>query len=72
MRPRKQNDQSLTKSETAILILLWDGLSSEEVAAHQGCAKRTVDFHVANIFAKLKVTNRVQMIRAALAKGIIS
>jgi DNA-binding NarL/FixJ family response regulator len=72
MRPRNQNDQTLTKSETAVLLLLWDGLSNEEVAAHQGCSKRTVDFHAANIFRKWKITSRVQMIRIALSKGIIS
>lgn len=70
-RPRRKPDQ-LTKTEKAVLQLLWDGYSSAEAAQNLGCSKRTVDFHVANIFRRWKIDCRVRMIRIALAKGIIS
>jgi DNA-binding CsgD family transcriptional regulator len=72
MRPRHPNDQSLTKAEKAVLLLLWEGFSTAETAQQLGCSKRTVDFHIGNIFAKWKIDCRVRMIRIALAKGIIA
>lgn len=71
MRPRHAPGQ-LTKTETAVLVLLWDGLATWEVANQLGCSKRTVDFHIANIFTKWKVSCRVQMIKVALTRGVLS
>ena len=34
-------------------------------------SKRTVDFHLANIYDKLQVNNRVQAFRAATRMGLI-
>jgi DNA-binding CsgD family transcriptional regulator len=34
-------------------------------------SKRTVDFHLANVYQKLQVRNRVQALRAASRLGLI-
>jgi len=62
----------LTKREVEVLTLVIEGNSSKEVADHLYVSKRTVDFHLANIYHKLGVTNRVQAFREATRRGLIS
>jgi DNA-binding CsgD family transcriptional regulator len=59
----------LTKRELEVLSLIAQGYTSSDAANTLFISKRTVDFHMANIFAKLKATNRVQAIRSARALG---
>ena len=54
---------NLTPREQEVLVLIGEGLSSQEVAAHLYVSKRTVDFHLANTYKKLKVKNRVQALK---------
>ena len=67
-------DQSvkLTKREVEVLTLVIEGKSSKEVAEQLFVSKRTVDFHLANIYDKLGVTNRVQAFREATRRGLTS
>lgn len=62
----------LTKREIEVLSLVIEGHSSKQVADALFVSKRTVDFHLANIYEKLDVTNRVQALRRAVHLGIIS
>jgi DNA-binding CsgD family transcriptional regulator len=62
----------LTKREIEVLSLVIEGRSSKEVADLLYVSKRTVDFHLANIYDKLNVTNRVQAFRRAVRLGLIS
>lgn len=61
----------LTKREIEVLSLIAQGYSSKEAAEHLFVSKRTVDFHLANIYGKLQVNNRVQAFRAATRLGLI-
>ncbi len=61
----------LTKREIEVLTLVIEGMSSKEVADQLFVSKRTVDFHLANIYEKLKVSNRVQAFREATRRGLI-
>ena len=61
----------LTKREIEVLSLIAQGHSSREAAVQLVVSKRTVDFHLANIYDKLEVTNRVQAFRAATRLGLI-
>lgn len=61
----------LTKREVEVLKLVIEGLSSKEVADMLYVSKRTVDFHLANIYDKLQVSNRVQAFRRAARLGLI-
>lgn len=60
-----------TKREIEVLSLIAQGKSSKETAGALCVAKRTVDFHLANIYDKLQVNNRVQAFRAATSLGLI-
>jgi len=62
---------SLTKREIEVLSLVLEGKSSREVAASLFCSKRTVDFHLARIYEKLQVSNRVQAMRRATLLGLV-
>jgi len=61
----------LTKREIEVLSLIAQGYSSREAADTLFVSKRTVDFHLANIYDKLQVSNRVQAFRAATRLGLI-
>lgn len=61
----------LTRREVQVLTLIIEGRSSKEVAVFLYLSKRTVDFHLARIFEKLNVTNRVQAIRRAAELGLV-
>lgn len=62
----------LTDREIEVLKLILEGKSSKEVAAILCCSKRTVDFHLARIYQKLAVSNRVQAMRRVAMLGLIS
>lgn len=61
----------LTKRELEVLTLVIEGKSSKDVADALYVSKRTVDFHLANIYDKLQVSNRVQAFRRATRLGLI-
>jgi DNA-binding CsgD family transcriptional regulator len=61
----------LTPTEVKVLSLIAQGHTSQEAADRMVVSKRTVDFHLANIYQKLQVNNRVQALRAATRMGLI-
>jgi DNA-binding CsgD family transcriptional regulator len=61
----------LTKREVEVLSLIAQGHSSKEAADVLFVSKRTVDWHLANIYEELQVNNRVQAFRAATRMGLI-
>lgn len=63
--------QKLTKRESEILNLAGEGLSAQEIADTLFCSRRTVEFHLANLYTKLQVSNRVQALRRAVTLGLL-
>ena len=70
-RPEGSRAVRLTKREIEVLSLIAQGNSSKETADALYVSKRTVDFHLANIYDKLQVNNRVQAFRAPTRLGLI-
>jgi DNA-binding CsgD family transcriptional regulator len=62
----------LTNRESEILRLAGEGMSAQEIADLLYCSRRTVEFHLANLYAKLQVSNRVQALRRAVSLGLLS
>lgn len=62
----------LTKRELEILSLILEGHPSKKVAEILFVSKRTVDFHLDNIYEKLQVCNRMQAIKRATQLGLLS
>ena len=61
----------LTKREIEVLTLVIEGRTTKEVADLLYISKRTVDFHLSNMYDKLQVSNRVQAYRRAVRLGLI-
>ncbi|MDV3221580.1 response regulator transcription factor [Intrasporangium sp.] len=60
----------LTERETEILKYVATGMGYKEIAATLFLSHRTVQNHVQNIFGKLHMNNRVELVRFALERGI--
>lgn len=52
----------LSKREMEVLKLLLGGKSNKQIAASLNISSRTVEFHLKNIYAKLQVNSRIELI----------
>lgn len=62
---------TLTRREVEILALVVEGYSSKQVADILFISKRTVDFHLDNVYGKLKVRNKMQALQRATKLGLL-
>ena len=62
---------SITPRELEILEYLSVGLTVKQVAKRLGLSPRTVEAHIAKLYRKLAVRNRVQAISRAVGLGLI-
>lgn len=71
---KKSNDpyDELTDREREILKLLAEGSTTQEIAAILIISPKTVEGHRTNLMAKLSLHNRVELVKYALRKGIIT
>ena len=63
--------QPLTPREREILKFMGEGLPNKSIATKLSISERTVTTHVANIYAKLHVNNRVSAIQEAVRRRIL-
>ncbi len=63
--------QPLTPREKEILKLMSDGLPNKTIANRLSISERTVTTHIANIYSKLHVNNRVSAIQEAIRRRIL-
>src|SRR5918997_3444362 len=63
--------QPLTPREREILQLMSDGLPNKTIASRLSISERTVTTHIANIYSKLHVNNRVSAIQEAMRRRIL-
>lgn len=61
----------LTERETEIMCLVAKGLSNREIAERLTVGEGTVKVHVHNIYAKVGVSNRVDLTLYAQKKGLV-
>jgi len=61
----------LTPRELEVVDLMAQAMRNKEIAASLGLSEQTVQVHVKNIFAKLKVTDRMSAINTARRHGLI-
>jgi DNA-binding CsgD family transcriptional regulator len=59
--PRDHVREKLTRREFTIASLVASGMTNDEVAADLVVSRKTIEFHLRNIFRKLSVSNRTQL-----------
>ena len=67
----RANPAGLTGRELEVLELVAAGLSNADIATRLFLSEKTVERHMAGIFAKLNVTSRVQAVRAGARAGAV-
>ena len=65
-------EEALTHRELEVLEQLAEGLPNKGIAARLGISDQTVKFHVASIMGKLGASNRVETVRRAVRRGLLS
>jgi DNA-binding NarL/FixJ family response regulator len=63
--------EALNERETEVLELLAQGARNKEIAERLFIVPRTVEYHLANIYAKLGVSNRTEAARIAIERGLV-
>lgn len=63
--------ERISKRELEVLEVVAQGYQSKEAANLLFLSKRTVDFHLENVFRKLGVNNRILAVRTAQNLGLI-
>lgn len=67
----QKHPAGLTSKEVAVLALLIQGLRNKEIGQRLHRSARTIDHHLAAIFAKLDVTTRAEAVSASYRLGVI-
>jgi DNA-binding NarL/FixJ family response regulator len=62
----------LTPREREVLAIASEGLTAREIAERLGVRERTVTTHLARIYGKLGVGNRLAALRLAARSGLVS
>ena len=62
---------TLTPREIRVMELVAEGRRNKEIAASLAISEETVQVHLRNIFAKLKVSERTAALNVAIRRGIV-
>lgn len=62
-------EESLTNAESAVLVLVDNGLSNHQIAVELSVAIGTVKCHLHRVFEKLQARNRTEAAAKARARG---
>jgi DNA-binding NarL/FixJ family response regulator len=69
---RVELDLRLTEREREVLTVAAEGLTARQIADRLGVRERTITTHLARIYGKLGVGNRLAAIRMAARSGLVS
>lgn len=69
---RREAEVKLTDREREVLVVAAEGLTARQIATRLGVRERTVTTHLARIYGKLGVGNRLAAIRMAAKSGLVS
>lgn len=69
-QPLVRQDYGLTDRERQVVVLVAAGFRNRDIAARLGISANTTKHHIANIFDKLGVFNRLELLLFAIDKGL--
>ncbi len=70
-QPADDDRPSLSERETDVLKLVAQGYVNKEIAVKLGIGAATVSTHIKNLYRKLAVHTRVQVVRVAQERGLL-
>jgi DNA-binding NarL/FixJ family response regulator len=68
---RERSCGGLTSREMETLVLVAKGLVAKEIARTLSISEKTVRNHISNIYRKLDVYDRSQLVIYAMKKGLV-
>lgn len=63
--------RTLTDRELEVLQAMAAGLTAQQAGSSFGISRRTVENHLASVYVKLGVHDRIQALRVAVLAGIV-
>ena len=72
LQARREHGPELSERELEIVRLLARGHANKEIARELGISPRTVEGHVNNVFAKLGVSSRVELVLSAMRQHLVT
>jgi PAS domain S-box-containing protein len=70
-RPPKKGSPALTPRQTEVLMLIANGMSTDQIAQSLHLSRETVRNHVRNILRRLGVHSRVEAVAVAYRDGLL-
>ena len=70
-KPGEIADEVPSEREIAILRLMAEGLSNQEISRRISLSENTVKYHLKNIFQKLHARNRTEAVTFAMRSGLL-
>jgi DNA-binding NarL/FixJ family response regulator len=68
----RDTEVRLTERERQVLAVAAQGLTARQIASELGVRERTITTHLARIYGKLGVGNRLSAVRLAAQSGLVS
>ena len=68
---RGEHDDRLTPRELEVVKLIAEAHTNKQIAETLKLSEKTVESHRANLFAKLGIRDRVELVRYAIRRGLI-
>ena len=68
---RLRSEASLTPRQREVLVLIADGKTTRQIAAHLGVSFKTAAAHRSNIMNKLDIHDTAHLVRHAIRAGFI-
>ncbi len=69
--PADEGSSPLTPRELEVLAMLAEGLGNKRIAARLAISEHTVKFHLASVYAKLRVSTRTEAVTAGVRRGLV-